>query len=225
MPMTTQKITTQNDFLPTLQAALALHQIDLTPTLQQQLHHYFVLAQKWGQHINFTRNLETPRFVNENILDPVLAFFAIQSLLPIDYGKQQTLVDLGTGGGFVGIIWHLLWQDCHTYLIDGDRKKINFCKTIIQELGLKNIQAVQCRAENLAEYGIVNFSHIVSRATWQWQEMKKICLPYLMANNATLFGLQSAHQASQILNEADTKCLPYKILPEGILRYVASWSC
>lgn len=144
---------------------------------------YYKILVEWNPKINLTRNDRGERFFIENVLDPILSAKVYEGYRKKEGLKPaKTLIDLGCGGGFVGIFWTLLQPelDC-AILFDANRKKINFCKQVIRELGLKNIEAIQGRAEKFLIKGTVEegFDVVVSRATWSFSDFVKIAKKYL----------------------------------------------
>jgi 16S rRNA G527 N7-methylase RsmG len=134
---------------------------------------YYLLTLKWGEKINITANLSPEAFVTENLADPVLAFFSAVPLFA-ESSKELSCVDLGCGGGYVGLVWHILSDGrFETELVDGDRKKINFCRQVIRELGLSKIRADQLRVEALVPARLHSYGLVVSRATWDVPEFFK----------------------------------------------------
>jgi 16S rRNA (guanine527-N7)-methyltransferase len=61
------------------------------------------------------------------------------------------LLDLGTGGGFPGIVIAIHFPETEITLADSIRKKINAVSDITARLGLKNTRAVCSRAEDLVK--------------------------------------------------------------------------
>lgn len=171
---------------------------------RELLQHYYKLTREWGERINITANLAPDAYERENILDPSCALLAWQGATNKANGPSHTavtsppltLVDLGCGGGFVGITWHILLdQKCGTLLIDADRKKINFCKQAIREMGLKNISAEQVRLDPDRPKNILgrNFALVVSRATWEAATFFNVAQP-LLAPTGMALAFQSEKQ-------------------------------
>lgn len=161
---------------------------------------YFKLTQEWGRQINLTANLSSADYMRENRDDPAQAFHAFldwakNSIAP-DFLSPKSFADFGCGGGYVGITWHILFeQQCQTILVDADRKKTNFCKEVIRSLNLKNISAIQERVGSPVHghMATAKFDLIVSRATWAASDFFSLSTSYL-APSGILVAFQSEKQ-------------------------------
>jgi len=176
---------------------------------------YYKILTEWNSKINLTRNDRGDRFFIENVLDPILSAKAYQEYREKEgLGPAKTLIDLGCGGGFVGIFWTLLQPKLNrSVLLDSNRKKINFCKQVIRELRLKNVEVIQDRAENFSQ----GFDIVVSRATWRFSEFFKIAEGYLTASGEMI----SFQGPSFQTDNPHLKILPYKIPFLEQSRYLA----
>ena len=100
---------------------------------------YYNLTLKWAEKINITANLSPENFVLENILDPYLCVQSF-ALSAANLDEKAVIADMGCGGGYVGIVAKLaFFPHQKLYLVDSDRKKINFCKQAVRELGLEPV--------------------------------------------------------------------------------------
>lgn len=77
----------------------------------------------------------------------ILHSLAIAKVFEFKSGAH--LLDLGTGGGFPGIPLAVYYPDVQFTLVDGTGKKIKVVQEVAQALGLKNVTALQERAESL----------------------------------------------------------------------------
>ena len=66
-----------------------------------------------------------------------------------DLNKSNTLLDIGSGAGFPGIVLKIFFPHLKITLIDALQKRINYLNKVIEALSLENISAEHLRAEEL----------------------------------------------------------------------------
>lgn len=138
----------------------SLKKLDITPTPKQleQLKKYYELLVEWNEKMNLTGITEKEQVYLKHFYDSATLFSVI------DLTKEETLCDIGTGAGFPGLVLKILFPNLKVTLVDSLNKRIEFLKTVIQELGLTEIDAIHARIE---EYGISNrekFDVVTARA-------------------------------------------------------------
>ena len=128
------------------------------PNLSQKQQSQFKLLeslyQEWNAQINVISRKDMNDFYERHVLH------ALGIAKVIDFKPGARVLDVGTGGGFLGIPLAILFPETHFYLIDSIGKKIKVVHAVQESLGLKNVQASQLRAEDFKEK--VDF--VVSRA-------------------------------------------------------------
>lgn len=77
--------------------------------------------------------------------------------------KYQRVLDLGSGGGFPGLVLALLRPDQHWVLVERNQKKANFLRYCKQDMQIKNARIVQEDFAHLAVDGEIEA--IVSRGS------------------------------------------------------------
>lgn len=205
-------------FLETLDFYLEKNNRTLPSLIKTKFRLYYELSKKWGSKINITANLSEKDFIRENLLDPVLAFHAVPlSSFFENHDQSLSLIDIGCGGGYVGITWAVLLAEFENFfLLDSDRKKINFCKQVIRELELKNVQAMQSRVEDFVTDNKEKFDLVLSRATWQEPVFSEKCSP-LAKDNGVLIHFTGAMQVEQTPQK---KIFSYTIHPDERKRHL-----
>lgn len=104
---------------------------------------------------------------NRHVLD------SAQLVKHIDHKNFNSLSDLGTGAGFPGIILSIFYSDIltfHVKLYEKSKVKINFIRSVIEKLDLKNTSIY----ENDYQSHILNSDYIVCRAFKKLPEILRI---------------------------------------------------
>ena len=108
---------------------------------------------KWNKTYNLTAITDPAQMVVDHLLDAL----SVVTHLP----ASGRLIDIGTGGGVPGIILAVFLPDLSVTLLDSNSKKTAFLRQAVIELGLTNVEVVNCRVEAFQASG---FDIIISRA-------------------------------------------------------------
>ena len=108
---------------------------------------FFKNIQKYKEHLfkwNRIHNLTGVK--NEVMLDD----FIHDAVYPISFlPKVNSLMDIGTGAGFPGMILALALPDTEVTLVEPLMKRASFLQFIKADLGLKNVRVVKKRVEEM----------------------------------------------------------------------------
>jgi 16S rRNA (guanine527-N7)-methyltransferase len=129
----------------------------------QQLQQFNRLPQLytfWNNQINVISRKDIDMLFERHVLHS-LGIAKVISFLP-----GESVLDVGTGGGFPGIPLAILFPDTQFYLVDSIGKKIKVVQEVAKALGLKNVKASHQRAEELNE----KFDFVISRAVTRLKE-------------------------------------------------------
>lgn len=94
----------------------------------------------------------------------------------------KTLIDIGTGAGFPGLVLKILRPDSSVILIDSLDKRIGFLKETCELLELRGVACVHARAEEAAESWREKGDVVTSRAVAGLNVLSELCLPYVKEN-------------------------------------------
>ncbi|MBT8445141.1 MAG: 16S rRNA (guanine(527)-N(7))-methyltransferase RsmG [Gammaproteobacteria bacterium] len=112
-----------------------------------------VLLDKWNQAFNLTA-VRAPRdMIGRHVLD---------SLTVRTYLHGMTILDVGTGAGFPGLVLAVAEPQRQFCLLDSGGKKVRFVRHAVAELGLENVEVVHSRVESYAPAD--SFDTVVCRA-------------------------------------------------------------
>lgn len=112
------------------------------------------LIREWNSKINLISRKDIEHLEGRHLAHCL----AITNHLKLMNGTR--VMDVGTGGGFPGLVMAICYPQAHFTLIDSIGKKIGVVQDIAARLGLKNVDARQCRAESIQK----QFDFITGRA-------------------------------------------------------------
>lgn len=127
---------------------------NLTEKQQAQFAQLFDLYSFWNAQINVISRKDIEELYERHVLHS-LGIAKICTFKP-----GETVLDVGTGGGFPGIPLAILFPETQFYLVDSIGKKIKVVNEVAAALGLNNLKAAHLRAEQVKE----KFNFIISRA-------------------------------------------------------------
>ena len=157
------------------------YNITLSEKQIDQFDKYYELLVDWNNKINLTAITEFDEVCKLHFVDSVSAaqYFDFRK-------KDFSLIDVGTGAGFPGIVLKIVFPDLHITLLDSLQKRITFLNTVIDELGLNeegSITTVHGRAEDYSDPKKGEFREkfdiAVSRAVARLSILCEYDLPYV----------------------------------------------
>lgn len=137
---------------------------------------FLVLFITYNAHTNLSAIRDEEGIILKHFIDSLFALRAVD--------LEGAILDIGSGGGFPGIPLKIIQPRLRMTLLDSVGKKVKAMNHFIQELGLKDITALQERAEILAQHrehrGKYDF--VVSRATAYMSDILTWSEPFLKRN-------------------------------------------
>ena len=149
--------------------------VNLTEQQADQLIRYKELLVEWNEKMNLTAITEDLEVITKHFLDCL----TVQS--SIDLTQVSSLVDVGTGAGFPGLVLKIAFPNLHITLIDSLNKRLKFLQHVIDELGLTGIECVHGRAEDLGKNKAYReqFEVCASRAVANLAVLSEYTLPFV----------------------------------------------
>lgn len=134
---------------------------------------YMTNLLEWNEKINLTAITDEDDIILKHFID---------SLTILEYiPEKSNVIDVGTGAGFPGIPLKIVREDINMTLMDSLNKRITFLNEIINKLGLKKINAIHSRAEELAKIPEhrEKYDIAVSRAVANLSTLSEYMIPFV----------------------------------------------
>lgn len=149
--------------------------IQLTDHQREKFLIYYEMLVEWNQVMNLTAITEYEDVMKKHFVDSVSLVKAY------DLKKKISVIDVGTGAGFPGLVLKIVFPDLQVTLLDSLNKRIKFLNAVIDTLNLSGVEAIHGRAEDLARPGEYRekYDLCVSRAVANLSTLSEYCLPFL----------------------------------------------
>jgi len=103
---------------------------------------YLEILLDYNSHTNLTAIREEKAIIEKHFLDSLLLHNLLKE-------EDKTLIDIGTGAGFPGMMLAIFNEDKKFILLDSVKKKTDFLELVKNELNLKNVEIINGRAEEI----------------------------------------------------------------------------
>lgn len=130
---------------------------------------------------------ELPRLWSRHIVNSL----AVNSFVP----QGSTVVDVGSGAGFPGVVLAITRPDAHLTLVDSMERRTAWLEHVRASLGLRNVVVVTDRAEAL--HGRRTFDVVTARAVAPMDRLVRWCLP-LARDGGRLLALKGERALEEV---------------------------
>ena len=146
-----------------------------------QLETYYNLLVEWNEKMNLTAITDAQGVAVKHFAD------SVSVLNYVDIPHNSSIIDVGTGAGFPGVVLKIARPDIKLTLLDSLNKRLFFLQNVLGEINL-SADLIHSRAEdggrdkNLRE----SFDYAVSRAVANMNVLSEYCLPYVHVGGSFL---------------------------------------
>lgn len=198
-------------------SAIKGFKIELSEEQLSQLENYYKLLVSWNEKMNLTA-ITKPK-------DVAIKHFAdsLSVLNYVDIPKGASIIDVGTGAGFPGMVLKIARPDIKLTLLDSLNKRLVFLEDVLDNLGLE-AQLIHSRAEEGGQNIDLRecYDFAVSRAVAQLNVLCEYCLPYVRLSGSFIAfkggesdgEIKNASKAIQILGGKNKNVYKFD-LPEN----------
>ena len=136
---------------------------------------YYEMMVETNKSLNLTAITEFDEVLVKHYID------SVSIIRDIDMTREISVIDVGTGAGFPGMVLKIIFPSIKITLFDSLQKRLTFLDGVIAELGLKDISTCHGRAEEAGRLPDMRekYDLCVSRAVANLQVLSELCLPFV----------------------------------------------
>jgi len=153
--------------------------IEVTDEMLKKLDIYADFLLEYNQHTNLTAIKTKEEIYLKHFLDSL-------TIVKIMDNHNATLLDVGTGAGFPGLVLAIIFPNLQVTLLDSNNKKITFLKECIKKLNLKNVTIIYSRAEDFTKENREIYDYVTSRAVAELRILLELNIPSVKVGGAFL---------------------------------------
>jgi 16S rRNA (guanine527-N7)-methyltransferase len=174
-----------------LEKALA-PEVIITPETIEKFKSYLLLLQEWNEKFNLTKIVEEDEAIEKHFYD---------SLLPAKspHFRGDSIADIGTGAGFPGLVYAVVFPKKRITLVEATGKKCKFLEAVVSSLKLSNVTILNKRAEDLTCRE--SFDLVVARAVAPLNILLEITSPFAKVHGLVL--AMKGEKADEEIKEAN----------------------
>ncbi len=128
---------------------------------------------------------EMPRLWSRHILNSAVVAELV--------APGKTVCDIGSGAGLPGIPMAIVLPDTRFTLIEPMERRSDWLMSVVEELGLKNVEVLRARAEEVGEA----FDIATARAVSALPKLLRLCVP-LVRHGGEILALKGSKAADEI---------------------------
>lgn len=157
--------------------------IQLSDTQIEQLFTYYEMLVETNQVMNLTAITEESEVVTKHFIDSMAIVKAVvkNENVSRETLSGKTLIDVGTGAGFPGLVLKIVFPELKVTLSDSLQKRLRFLENVIAKLGLQEVETIHGRAEDLGHQKNLreSFDFSTSRAVANMSTLSEYDLPFV----------------------------------------------
>ena len=149
--------------------------INITDEMLNELDIYKNFLQEYNKHTNLTAITTDEDIYLKHFYDSITIVKAI------DLNKVESLLDIGTGAGFPGMVIKIIYPNIKVTLLDANNKKIKFLEELASKLNI-DVELIHSRVEDYAKNNLNKFDVVTSRAVANLRVLTELSLPLVKVN-------------------------------------------
>jgi 16S rRNA (guanine527-N7)-methyltransferase len=139
----------------------------------------------WNQRFNLTAITDWEGVLVRHFLD---SLSCLKALPRAELSAGARIIDVGTGAGFPGLPLKIVCPEMRLTLLEATGKKVAFLEHLVRVLGLKGVEAIHGRAEELGHSPAhrERYDWALARAVAEMPTLTEYLLPLVRVGGAVL---------------------------------------
>ena len=187
----------------------------LDDEMRQRFEIYFNLLVEWNEKMNLTAITDEHGVAVKHFADSLTLYNFV------DVKKNASIIDVGTGAGFPGVVLKIARPDIKLTLLDSLNKRTIFLEKLCEKLGVK-AEIIHGRAEEVSknEKYREQFDVACARAVANMAVLSEFCLPFVkVGGNFTAMkgpneNIEASEKAVKILGGKLAAQIDYDLFDE-----------
>ena len=150
--------------------------INITKEQSETIDVFCDYLMEYNEHTNLTAIKDRESIYLKHIYDSLTLSTAI------NLNELETVLDIGTGPGFPGIVLKFIYPHLKITLLDSNNKKTKFLETVVEKFQLNEITIINARAEDYIQNNREKFDLVTSRAVARLNILLELSIPYVTIN-------------------------------------------
>lgn len=150
--------------------------IKVTDEMLEKIDIYCNFLLEYNKHTNLTAIKEENDIYLKHFYD------SLTLTKVIDLNEYNTLLDIGSGAGFPGMVLKIFFPHLKVYLVDSNNKKCNFLLELKEKLNVDNLEVYNNRIENIYAEFINSIDIVTARAVTNLPVLTELAIPLVKAN-------------------------------------------
>jgi 16S rRNA (guanine527-N7)-methyltransferase len=197
-----------DSFLEEIPNALEVMNVVYTDSQITQLQIFSADFFKWNAIHNLSAINDYEEFLTVHLLDSLSVINPILEKVRLGYiPEDANIADLGTGGGFPGMLLAIFLPNIQFYLVEAVKKKTAFLEHMKGRLKFKNVHIIDQRIEQFSKEQPKKMDATISRAFTELKNFIRYSEP-LLKNKGLMMAMKS-HKMSQELSAVSSD---YKLI-------------
>ena len=147
--------------------------LEITDDILNKLDIYCKFLMEYNKHTNLTAIRNEQEIYLKHFYD------SLTICRVINLNEIESLMDIGTGAGFPGMVLKIFFPKLNVILVDSNNKKTRFLMELKEKLNVDKIEVINNRVENLLSRFINSIDVVTARAVTNLPVLTELATPFV----------------------------------------------